>query len=190
MQSCATITPTLGPVRHPSAPSLPQVPGSHSPTSCLDVMPCGPLRPAAPSASWAGERFDLCQSDGGFTQRSVLGLPVEIEHLVCFQGSIGLQRNGSLSRKRGERLSQRGSPRPLSLHCTGEDPLSRHTLPRLPAAQGGGTWLGCLLGRKWREWTRANPSLLAPPLLAQDPWRPQPSHQQQETRGDTHSISC
>ncbi|XP_066229745.1 pleckstrin homology-like domain family B member 3 isoform X1 [Saccopteryx leptura] len=35
------------------------------------------------------------------------------------QGSIGLQRTGSMSRKRGERLSQRGSPRPLSLHCTG-----------------------------------------------------------------------
>uniref|UniRef100_A0A8C9KLA7 Pleckstrin homology like domain family B member 3 n=1 Tax=Panthera tigris altaica TaxID=74533 RepID=A0A8C9KLA7_PANTA len=36
------------------------------------------------------------------------------------QGSIGLQRTGSLPRKRGERASQRGSPRPLSLHCTGE----------------------------------------------------------------------
>ncbi|XP_023560341.1 pleckstrin homology-like domain family B member 3 [Octodon degus] len=35
------------------------------------------------------------------------------------QGSIGLQRTGSLSRKRGERASQRGSARPLSLHCTG-----------------------------------------------------------------------
>ncbi|XP_008569155.1 PREDICTED: pleckstrin homology-like domain family B member 3 [Galeopterus variegatus] len=35
------------------------------------------------------------------------------------QGSIGLQRTGSLPRKRGERVSQRGSPRPLSLHCTG-----------------------------------------------------------------------
>uniref|UniRef100_A0A8C0R0M9 Pleckstrin homology like domain family B member 3 n=1 Tax=Canis lupus dingo TaxID=286419 RepID=A0A8C0R0M9_CANLU len=35
------------------------------------------------------------------------------------QGSIGLQRTGSLPRKRGERASQRGSPRPLSLHCTG-----------------------------------------------------------------------
>lgn len=35
------------------------------------------------------------------------------------QGAIGLQRTGSLPRKRGERASQRVSPRPLSLHCTG-----------------------------------------------------------------------
>ncbi|XP_006871566.1 PREDICTED: pleckstrin homology-like domain family B member 3 [Chrysochloris asiatica] len=35
------------------------------------------------------------------------------------QGSIGLQRTGSLPRRRGERASQKGSPRPLSLHCTG-----------------------------------------------------------------------
>ncbi|XP_042523887.1 pleckstrin homology-like domain family B member 3 [Dipodomys spectabilis] len=34
------------------------------------------------------------------------------------QGSIGLQRTGSLPRKRGERVSQKGSPRPLSVHCT------------------------------------------------------------------------
>ncbi|XP_045434148.1 pleckstrin homology-like domain family B member 3 isoform X4 [Pipistrellus kuhlii] len=47
------------------------------------------------------------------------------------QGSIGLQRNGSLTRKRGERLSQKGSPRPLSLHCTG--PLEA---PALPPAGG------------------------------------------------------
>ncbi|CAK6437150.1 unnamed protein product [Pipistrellus nathusii] len=50
------------------------------------------------------------------------------------QGSIGLQRNGSLTRKRGERLSQRGSPRPLSLHCTG--PLEAPALP--PAAGDSG----------------------------------------------------
>ncbi|XP_012924084.1 pleckstrin homology-like domain family B member 3 [Heterocephalus glaber] len=39
---------------------------------------------------------------------------------VCssLQGSIGLQRTGSLSRKRGERASQRGLARPVSLHCT------------------------------------------------------------------------
>ncbi|XP_046933890.1 pleckstrin homology-like domain family B member 3 isoform X1 [Lynx rufus] len=43
------------------------------------------------------------------------------------QGSIGLQRTGSLPRKRGERASQRGSPRPLSLHCTG--PLQASALP-------------------------------------------------------------
>ncbi|XP_045058895.2 pleckstrin homology-like domain family B member 3 isoform X2 [Desmodus rotundus] len=43
------------------------------------------------------------------------------------QGSIGLQRTGSMSRKRGERLSQRGSPRPLSLHCAG--PLEASALP-------------------------------------------------------------
>ncbi|XP_025770654.1 pleckstrin homology-like domain family B member 3 [Puma concolor] len=42
-------------------------------------------------------------------------------------GSIGLQRTGSLPRKRGERASQRGSPRPLSLHCTG--PLQASALP-------------------------------------------------------------
>uniref|UniRef100_H0W0P1 PH domain-containing protein n=1 Tax=Cavia porcellus TaxID=10141 RepID=H0W0P1_CAVPO len=35
------------------------------------------------------------------------------------QGSIGLQRTGSLVRKRGERTTQRGLARPLSLHCTG-----------------------------------------------------------------------
>ncbi|XP_049559688.1 pleckstrin homology-like domain family B member 3 isoform X2 [Orcinus orca] len=35
------------------------------------------------------------------------------------QGSIGLQGTGSLPRKRGERVSQRGSPRPLSFYCTG-----------------------------------------------------------------------
>ncbi|XP_054444410.1 pleckstrin homology-like domain family B member 3 [Pteronotus mesoamericanus] len=46
------------------------------------------------------------------------------------QGSIGLQRTGSMSRKRGERLSQRGSPRPLSLHCAG--PLEASALT--PAA--------------------------------------------------------
>ncbi|CAH7384526.1 pleckstrin homology-like domain family B member 3 [Phodopus roborovskii] len=35
------------------------------------------------------------------------------------KGSIGLQRTGSLPRRRGDRASQRGSPRPLSFHCTG-----------------------------------------------------------------------
>ncbi|XP_012589109.1 PREDICTED: pleckstrin homology-like domain family B member 3 isoform X2 [Condylura cristata] len=43
------------------------------------------------------------------------------------QGAIGLQRTGSLTRKRGERTSQRGDPRPLSLHCTG--PLKASALP-------------------------------------------------------------
>ncbi|XP_032341788.1 pleckstrin homology-like domain family B member 3 [Camelus ferus] len=50
------------------------------------------------------------------------------------QGSIGLQRTGSLTRKRGERGSQRGSPRPLSLHCTGA--LEASALP--PAAGDSG----------------------------------------------------
>uniref|UniRef100_A0A8C0YYI2 PH domain-containing protein n=1 Tax=Canis lupus familiaris TaxID=9615 RepID=A0A8C0YYI2_CANLF len=50
------------------------------------------------------------------------------------QGSIGLQRTGSLPRKRGERASQRGSPRPLSLHCTG--PLGASALP--PASGDSG----------------------------------------------------
>ncbi|XP_064149820.1 pleckstrin homology-like domain family B member 3 isoform X1 [Loxodonta africana] len=50
------------------------------------------------------------------------------------QGSIGLQRNGSLPRRRGERASQRGSPRPLSLHCTG--PLEASAV--LPAAGDSG----------------------------------------------------
>ncbi|KAK2489158.1 hypothetical protein MC885_001424, partial [Smutsia gigantea] len=50
------------------------------------------------------------------------------------QGAIGLQRTGSLPRKRGERGSQRGSPRPLSLHCTG--PLEASALP--PAAGDSG----------------------------------------------------
>ncbi|XP_006732041.1 pleckstrin homology-like domain family B member 3 isoform X4 [Leptonychotes weddellii] len=50
------------------------------------------------------------------------------------QGSIGLQRTGSLPRKRGERASQRGSPRPLSLHYTG--PLESSALP--PASGDSG----------------------------------------------------
>ncbi|XP_037676565.1 pleckstrin homology-like domain family B member 3 isoform X2 [Choloepus didactylus] len=40
------------------------------------------------------------------------------------QGSIGLQRTGSLPRRRGEKASQRGAPRPLSLHCTGSPDVS------------------------------------------------------------------
>ncbi|XP_040108492.1 pleckstrin homology-like domain family B member 3 isoform X3 [Oryx dammah] len=50
------------------------------------------------------------------------------------KGSIGLQRTGSLSRKRGERASQRGCPRPLSLHCTGS--LEASALP--PEARDSG----------------------------------------------------
>ncbi|XP_007168121.2 pleckstrin homology-like domain family B member 3 isoform X4 [Balaenoptera acutorostrata] len=50
------------------------------------------------------------------------------------QGSIGLQRTGSLPRKRGERVSQRGSPRPLSFFCTGA--LEASALP--PAAGDSG----------------------------------------------------
>ncbi|XP_059939887.1 pleckstrin homology-like domain family B member 3 isoform X2 [Mesoplodon densirostris] len=50
------------------------------------------------------------------------------------QGSIGLQRTGSLPRKRGERVSQRGSPRPLSLYCTGA--LEASALP--PSARDSG----------------------------------------------------
>ncbi|XP_026337952.3 pleckstrin homology-like domain family B member 3 isoform X1 [Ursus arctos] len=50
------------------------------------------------------------------------------------QGSIGLQRTGSLPRKRGERTSQRGSPRPLSLHYSG--PLEASALP--PASGDSG----------------------------------------------------
>ncbi|XP_047383011.1 pleckstrin homology-like domain family B member 3 [Sciurus carolinensis] len=49
------------------------------------------------------------------------------------QGSIGLQRTGSLPRRR-ERASQRGSPRPLSLHCTG--PLEASALT--PAVEASG----------------------------------------------------
>ncbi|XP_057567053.1 pleckstrin homology-like domain family B member 3 isoform X2 [Hippopotamus amphibius kiboko] len=49
-------------------------------------------------------------------------------------GSIGLQRTGSLPRKRGERASQRGSPRPLSLHCA--EALETSALP--PAAGDSG----------------------------------------------------
>ncbi|XP_007168122.2 pleckstrin homology-like domain family B member 3 isoform X7 [Balaenoptera acutorostrata] len=69
------------------------------------------------------------------------------------QGSIGLQRTGSLPRKRGERVSQRGSPRPLSFFCTGEYvPLPRvcsSAINHPPAAQDGGTWVP-LLGERWR----------------------------------------
>ncbi|XP_048185600.1 pleckstrin homology-like domain family B member 3 [Perognathus longimembris pacificus] len=50
------------------------------------------------------------------------------------QGSIGLQRTGSLPRRRGERVSQKGSPRPLSVHCTG--PLEASALG--PAVGGSG----------------------------------------------------
>ncbi|XP_048646725.1 pleckstrin homology-like domain family B member 3 isoform X2 [Marmota marmota marmota] len=50
------------------------------------------------------------------------------------RGSFGLQRTGSLPRRRGERASQRGSPRPLSLHCTG--PLEASTLT--PAVEASG----------------------------------------------------
>ncbi|XP_012589110.1 PREDICTED: pleckstrin homology-like domain family B member 3 isoform X3 [Condylura cristata] len=47
------------------------------------------------------------------------------------QGAIGLQRTGSLTRKRGERTSQRGDPRPLSLHCTATGDSGRHPLYQL-----------------------------------------------------------
>ncbi|TEA42840.1 hypothetical protein DBR06_SOUSAS1610379 [Sousa chinensis] len=50
------------------------------------------------------------------------------------QGSIGLQGTGSLPRKRGERVSQRGSPRPLSFYCTGA--LKASALP--PSARDSG----------------------------------------------------
>ncbi|EFB28096.1 hypothetical protein PANDA_013217, partial [Ailuropoda melanoleuca] len=50
------------------------------------------------------------------------------------QGSIGLQRTGSLPRKRGERASQRASPRPLSHHSSG--PLEASAL--LPASGDSG----------------------------------------------------
>ncbi|XP_067577399.1 pleckstrin homology-like domain family B member 3 isoform X2 [Pseudorca crassidens] len=50
------------------------------------------------------------------------------------QGSIGLQGTGSLPRKRGERVSQRGSPRPLSFYCTGA--LEASALP--PSARDSG----------------------------------------------------
>ncbi|XP_029097434.1 pleckstrin homology-like domain family B member 3 isoform X1 [Monodon monoceros] len=55
------------------------------------------------------------------------------------QGSIGLQRTGSLPRKRGERVSQRGSPRPLSFYCTALLPagaLEASALP--PSARDSG----------------------------------------------------
>uniref|UniRef100_A0A8C6N0V8 Pleckstrin homology like domain, family B, member 3 n=1 Tax=Mus spicilegus TaxID=10103 RepID=A0A8C6N0V8_MUSSI len=50
------------------------------------------------------------------------------------QGSIGLQRTGSLPRRRGERASQRGSSRPLSLHCTG--PLEASALSQAVGTPG------------------------------------------------------
>ncbi|XP_032028619.1 pleckstrin homology-like domain family B member 3 [Hylobates moloch] len=52
------------------------------------------------------------------------------------QGSIGLQRTGSLPRKRGERASQRGSLRPLSFHCT--ESLEASALP--PAVGDSGRY--------------------------------------------------
>ncbi|XP_026935519.1 pleckstrin homology-like domain family B member 3 isoform X4 [Sagmatias obliquidens] len=55
------------------------------------------------------------------------------------QGSIGLQGTGSLPRKRGERVSQRGSPRPLSFYCTALLPagaLEASALP--PSARDSG----------------------------------------------------
>ncbi|XP_034340314.1 pleckstrin homology-like domain family B member 3 isoform X2 [Arvicanthis niloticus] len=50
------------------------------------------------------------------------------------QGSIGLQRTGSLPRRRGDRASQRGSSRPLSLHCTG--PLEASALKEAVGTPG------------------------------------------------------
>ncbi|XP_028638375.1 pleckstrin homology-like domain family B member 3 [Grammomys surdaster] len=50
------------------------------------------------------------------------------------QGSIGLQRTGSLPRRRGDRASQRGSSRPLSLHCTG--PLEASALTEAVGTPG------------------------------------------------------
>ncbi|XP_058531122.1 pleckstrin homology-like domain family B member 3 [Ochotona princeps] len=50
------------------------------------------------------------------------------------QGSIDLQRTGSLPRRRGERAGQKGAPRPLSLHCTDTSAAanaSRHPLYQL-----------------------------------------------------------
>nr|XP_019788529.2 pleckstrin homology-like domain family B member 3 isoform X3 [Tursiops truncatus] len=55
------------------------------------------------------------------------------------KGSIGLQGTGSLPRKRGERVSQRGSPRPLSFYCTALLPtgaLKASALP--PSARDSG----------------------------------------------------
>ncbi|XP_064237297.1 pleckstrin homology-like domain family B member 3 [Aotus nancymaae] len=52
------------------------------------------------------------------------------------QGSIGLQRTGSLPRRRGERANQRGSPRPLSFHCT--ESLEASALP--PAVGDSGRY--------------------------------------------------
>nr|XP_030729919.1 pleckstrin homology-like domain family B member 3 isoform X3 [Globicephala melas] len=55
------------------------------------------------------------------------------------KGSIGLQGTGSLPRKRGERVSQRGSPRPLSFYCTALFPagaLEASALP--PSARDSG----------------------------------------------------
>ncbi|XP_068383509.1 pleckstrin homology-like domain family B member 3 isoform X1 [Eschrichtius robustus] len=52
------------------------------------------------------------------------------------QGSIGLQRTGSLPRKRGERVSQRGSPRPLSFFCTALLPTGALEASALPPAAG------------------------------------------------------
>ncbi|XP_024624099.1 pleckstrin homology-like domain family B member 3 isoform X1 [Neophocaena asiaeorientalis asiaeorientalis] len=84
------------------------------------------------------------------------------------QGSIGLQRTGSLPRKRGERVSQRGSPRPLSFYCTGEYvPLpcvgSSPINPTPTPLQHGMEEPGCLCwGRGGGDQTREHPS---PPAL-------------------------
>lgn len=108
---------------------------------------------------------------------------------VCFQGSIGLQRTGSLPRRRGDRASQRGSSRPLSLHCTGED-TSVPLLPPTSAILGRG-WKNCL-GVGWRNrGMREETSglhILCP--LPQDPWRPRLLHKLWGPLGDTLSISC
>lgn len=177
MRSCATITPTFGPVRHPSAPSLPRVPGSHH------LLPVSGSARSGRQAGWPSEPgrclspratglSDLCPSDAGFPRQPVLRLPAEIGPLVCFQGSIGLQRNGSLTRKRGERLSQRGSPRPLSLHCTGEDP-SPHTLPAFLQLRMAGLGLGACGGEEEGA-DEGDPSLLAQLLSPRTPGGPSP----------------
>ncbi|XP_011886186.1 PREDICTED: pleckstrin homology-like domain family B member 3 [Cercocebus atys] len=98
--------------------------------NCLQGTPGGDFsepNPALTKGGFTGQCSDLGWRSSLFPM--LMGF-------LCFQGSIGLQRTGSLPRKRGERASQRGSPRPLSFHCT--ESLEASALP--PAVGDSGRY--------------------------------------------------
>ncbi|TKC53856.1 hypothetical protein EI555_018607 [Monodon monoceros] len=133
----------------PVSPLLPQTQESRPPAPfSLGIHDSQPLIPFPPGTQeWPATPPVLLQLL--FTQktdRQLLVLQDPTAHAAAatssclfsvhssLQGSIGLQRTGSLPRKRGERVSQRGSPRPLSFYCTGA--LEASALP--PSARDSG----------------------------------------------------